>query len=441
MRLHGTARINELNHLEIGGCDIIEIVEKYGTPLYVMDEKLIRDRCRDYKNSFTKVYDDIRVAYAGKAFLNLAMCRIIHEEGLFLDVVSGGELYTAIKAGFPMEKIIFHGNNKTEEEHIMALDNEVGRIVVDNFYELHRLNSLAGSCGKKADIYLRLSPGIEAHTHDYIKTGQIDSKFGFPIVNGQAMGAVKAALALENLNLRGIHCHIGSQILEKEPFVEAARVMIGFAACIKENFGVELEEIDLGGGFGIYYTEDDVPMSIESIAEAIICEVLKNLEKYNMKKPRILVEPGRSIVGNAGTTLYRIGSIKDIPDVRKYIAVDGGMVDNIRPALYRARYEAGIANRMRDVAGEVVTIAGKCCESSDILIKDIELPKVRENDILAIFTTGAYGQSMSSNYNRIPKPAVVLVNDGKDYLISKRETYDDVIKNDILPERFMIRIP
>lgn len=435
MKLHGTARINGLNHLEIGGCDIVEVTKKYGTPIYIMDEQLIRDNCKKIRNSFEKIYGKVKAAYAGKAFLNLAMCRIIDEEGLYLDVVSGGELYTALKADFPAEKIIFHGNNKTVEELNMAVENRVGRVVVDNFNELYKLNDIAGAYNKTADIYLRISPGVEAHTHEYIKTGQIDSKFGFPIVTGQAQEAVKIALSLPNVCLKGIHCHIGSQIMEVQPFVDAAGIMIDFAAWIRDGFGAEIEECDLGGGFGIYYIEGDIPMNMDCLAKSVINEVEKKLGEYGLKSLCLVVEPGRSIVGNSGTTVYKIGAIKNVPDVRKYIAVDGGMVDNIRPALYKAQYEAALANRMNDTREETVTVAGKCCESSDILIRDIEMPEVKENDILAVFSTGAYGQSMSSNYNRIPKPPVVLVYRGNDFLISKRESYDEVIKDDVMPER------
>lgn len=440
MRLHGTAKVNGKNHLEIGGCDTVEIAEKYCTPLYIMDEKLIRDNCREILKSFKSVYDMIKMAYAGKAFLNLAMCRIVDEEGFSLDVVSGGELYTAIKGDFPAERIIFHGNNKTEEEIKMALDYEVGRIVVDNFHELNRLDEIASLYKKNVDIYIRVSPGIEAHTHDYIKTGHVDSKFGFPIINGQASEAVRIASQLKSLHLRGIHCHIGSQILEIQPFVDAAGIMIKFAAEINARYGAQIDEIDLGGGFGIYYTEGDTTFSRDKLAEAVADKIKECTRQYGLKQPLLIFEPGRSIVGNAGTTLYTVGSVKDIPEIRKYIAVDGGMGDNIRPALYSARYEAAIANRMDDKNSETVTIVGKCCESGDILIKDIDIPEVKENDILAIFSTGAYGQSMSSNYNRIPKPAVVLVNDGLSYIISKRETYDEIIRNDVLPERLIKNI-
>ncbi len=437
MKLHGTSKINGLNHLEIGGCDVIEIVKKYGTPLYVMDEDLIREKARRFIKSFDSVYDEVRVAYAGKAFLNLAMCKLIEEEGLYLDVVSGGELYTAIKASFPTQNILFHGNNKTEEELRMALENKVGRIVVDSFNEIYKLDALAQEYGVKADIYLRLSPGIEAHTHAYIKTGQIDSKFGFPIETGQAIEAVKAALAMDNLNLKGLHCHIGSQIQEIQPYIDAADIMLKFASKIKDRLQFEMDELDLGGGFGIYYTQGDKPMDIELLAAQIADEVNSKIKEYGLKKPCILIEPGRSIVGNSGTTLYTIGAIKDIPNVRKYVSVDGGMVDNIRPALYNARYEAAIANRMKDGKDELVTIAGKCCESGDILIRNIEIPKVKEGDILSIFSTGAYGESMSSNYNRIPRPGAIFVSGGSCFEISRRETYDEVIKNDVIPDKFI----
>ncbi len=434
MRLHGTARINQFNHLEIGGCDTVELVKKYGTPLYLIDEYLIRKNCRDYINCFSSNYDRVKVVYAGKAFLDLAMCRIVEEEGLCLDVVSGGELYTALRAGFPPDRIIFHGNNKTDSELKMAAEHGVGRIVVDNMSELMKTGAFAKQSGKVINIYIRVSPGVEAHTHDYIKTGQIDSKFGFPLLNDQALNAVKIAKSMENISLMGLHCHIGSQIFEIQPYIEAVNVMMKFASIIKKEFEADIPEIDFGGGFGIYYSDGDSPLPKKVIAESITDCVKKNADIYNLKRPCILVEPGRSIIGNAGTTLYNVGAIKNIPGIRKYVIVDGGMTDNIRPALYRAKYEAAVANRMNSSDCEVVTIAGKCCESGDILVKDINMPKVNTGDIISIFSTGAYGLSMSSNYNGIPKPCVVLVNDGGSYVISKRETYDEIIENDIIPD-------
>lgn len=434
MKLHGTARVNGLNHLEIGGCDTVDIAKRYGTPLYVMDEQLIRENCREYRESFRRLYGRTRVAFAGKAFLNMAMCRIVEQEGLYMDVVSGGEIYTALKAAFPAERLIFHGNNKTPEELSLAIDSGVGRIVVDNLDELYRLDELSKEKGRVSDIYIRVTPGIEAHTHEYIRTGGIDSKFGIPVFNGQAMEAVRAALGMDNINLKGIHSHIGSQIFETQPYKDEVKVLFGLAHEIKTEFGLELAEIDLGGGLGIYYTEDDNPISKSMLAKAIASQVNRCAAQYGLARPCIVIEPGRSIVGNAGTTLYRIGAIKDIPGIRKYISADGGMADNIRPALYGAKYEAALANRMSGDERERVTIAGKCCESGDILIKDIDLPVAATDDILAVFTTGAYGQSMSSNYNRIPRPATVLVNKGRCAVICRRESYAQIVENDVIPK-------
>lgn len=435
MKLQGTMKINENNHLEIGGCDTVELAKEFGTPLYVMDEALIRQVCRGYNQAFGAPSRDALVLYASKAFLTQAMVRLIDEEGLGLDVVSGGELYTALQAGFPTEKIYFHGNNKTPQELEFALEANIGRFVVDNLYELELLNQLAGEKGKKANILIRITPGIEAHTHEYIKTGQIDSKFGQVLSNGQAMTAIKEATTKENIQLVGIHCHIGSQIFELTSYEGAAEVMMDFVADIKKETGVELEELNLGGGFGIYYTEADEPASMEIYADLVKKGVAKKADEHGLKTPKIIVEPGRSVVGNAGTTLYTIGSIKEIPGIRKYVAVDGGMTDNMRPALYQAKYQAMVANKANEQVEETVSIAGKCCESGDMLIWDLKVPQVESGDILAVATTGAYGYSMSNNYNRIGRPAVVFVNEGKADLVVARETYADIVRNDIIPER------
>ena len=426
MKLFGTMEIRE-NELFIGGVSTVELVKKYKSPLYVMDEQLLRDTCRNYYKSF-KCNEDNRVAFAGKAFLTLEMCRLIHEEGLNLDVVSGGELYTAYKAGFPMEKIYFHGNNKTLDEIQLGVEKRVGRFVVDNLEEMEMINEIAAKHGVIQDIYLRLTPGIEAHTHEYIQTGQIDSKFGFAPVGNTIMEAVKHALSLANLRLIGLHCHIGSQIFEIKPYEDAAEIMLNHIAEIKRETGHEIKELDLGGGFGVYYTEADKPRSIEEYCSAILNKVHETCERLGLARPVLTIEPGRSIVGNAGTTLYTIGAIKNIENVRKYVSVDGGMTDNIRPALYEAKYDMSIVNKLHEPADEKVTIAGKCCESGDILVENALLPHAQTNDLLILYTTGAYGYSMASNYNRLGRPAVVFVKDGKARFVVKRETYEDMCK-------------
>lgn len=430
MRLIGNMEVKD-NILYIGGVSIEKLVEEYKTPLYVIDEKLVRDKCRRYYKAF-KADKNNKVTYAGKAFLNLAMCQIINSEGLYLDVVSEGELYTALKSGFPMEKVYFHGNNKTLDEIEMGIELEVGKFVVDNLYEMDKINSLAKKKGKVQKILLRVTPGIEAHTHEYIKTGQIDSKFGFTMINGEIIDVVKKAMGFSNIKLTGIHCHIGSQIFETKPYEDEVEVMLNLVKNIKDETGYEVEELDLGGGFGIYYTTEDKPKTVEDFCSVILEKAELKAKELNMKLPSLVIEPGRSIIGNAGTTLYTIGAIKEIPDIRKYVSVDGGMVDNIRPALYNAPYECAIANRVEDDSREVVTVAGKCCESGDILIKNVELPKAQSGDILAVFTTGAYGYSMASNYNKIPIPAVVLVKDGQSKLMSKRQSFDNMIENQIM---------
>lgn len=431
MKLLGSMEIID-NALYIGGISAVELAEQYKTPLYVMDEQLIRNQCRRYHDSFKVLNGKNRVAYAGKAFLTLAMCQIVESEGLCLDVVSGGELFTAQKAGFPMDRIYFHGNNKTEDEIVMGVESKVGRFVVDNYREMELIDRIAGERGQVQEILLRLTPGIEAHTHDYIKTGQIDSKFGFtPLENG-IMNAVKKALSLPNVELAGIHCHIGSQIFETQPYEDAVNIMMEIVADIKAETGLEIAELDLGGGFGIYYTEWDDPLAVEDFCSIILSRAAEKSEDLGIKLPALTIEPGRSIVGNSGTTLYTVGSIKEVPGIRKYVSVDGGMADNIRPSMYGAEYECAICDKMVCGETETVTIAGKCCESGDILIKDFELAKAASGDILAVFGTGAYGYSMASNYNKIPRAAVVLVNSGTSKLIVQRESYEDLLRNEIM---------
>ncbi|NPV72346.1 MAG: diaminopimelate decarboxylase [Pelotomaculum sp.] len=436
MKLNGTMQVNEKGHLEIGGCDTVELARTFGTPLYVLDEALFRQNCRDYYTHFTVRYG-AEAVYAGKALLNLAVCRIVEEEGLGLDVVSGGELYTALKANFPAEKIFFHGNNKSSAELAMALETGVGRIVVDNMFELELLNRMAGEVGKKAAVILRLTPGIEAHTHEYIKTGQIDSKFGLVIENGQAMAGVRRALEMDGIELKGVHCHIGSQIFELDSYSQAAKIMMSFVYLVYRETGCLLCELDMGGGLGVYYAEGDKPRPIQEYADVLMKAVMEKASEYGIPVPKVIVEPGRSICGPAGTTLYTVGAIKNIPGIRKYVAVDGGMGDNPRPALYQARYEACLANKAGRQPEEVVSVAGKCCESGDMLIWDISLPAAEPGDILAVSCTGAYNYTMSMNYNRLPRPAMVLVGNGRAELINRRETYEDLIRTDLLPERLL----
>ncbi|MFL0246421.1 diaminopimelate decarboxylase [Candidatus Clostridium stratigraminis] len=430
MQFFGNVKI-ENNELVIGGVSTVKLAKEYGTPLYVIDEAFVRTKCKRYLSAFKALEAGNRVAYAGKAFLTLAMCKLIKEEGLCLDVVSGGELYTAIKSGFPIEKVYFHGNNKTLEEIEFGIKNGVGKFVVDNYFEIEKINEIAKSDNKIQKILLRITPGIEAHTHDYIKTGQIDSKFGFSILNNDTLDAVKRAIELPNIELIGLHSHIGSQIFDIEPYEDEVVIMLKLISDIKEKLHYEIQELDLGGGFGIHYREGDKPKSIEDFCSSIINKAEITAKTLNINLPSLTIEPGRSIIGKAGTTLYTIGSIKEIEDIRKYVAVDGGMTDNIRPALYKAEYECLLANRAEDSTKERVTISGKCCESGDILLSDVSLPKVESGDILAVLSTGAYGYSMSSNYNKIPKAAVVFVNEKETRLVCRRQTYEDLISNEI----------
>lgn len=422
---------NEKGNLEIAGCDCVELAKEYGTPLYVMNEEEIRKRCRDVKENHIDKYNGFAV-FASKAFLNKEMCRIIASEGLGLDVVSGGELYTARSVNFPMNKVLFHGNNKSVEELEMAIDFEVGRIMIDNFCEIENLNRILEERNIKQDVMMRLSPGVDGHTHDFISTGQLDSKFGFSIQNTSAEEAVKLVLDSKYLNLKGFHAHIGSQLHDNGAYKKEIEALAKFSKEIYDKYGFEAEELNVGGGFGIYYVEGDERRNIAFFADLIDGTVSKEYEAIGLKKPMVIIEPGRWLVGEAGITLYTVGSSKDIPGVRKYVSIDGGMADNPRPPLYGALYSAAVANsKKEETETEVVTIAGRCCESGDVLIRDIELPKLERGDILAVLSTGAYNFSMASNYNRIRKPAVVMVKDGTSRIIVKRETYEDLLRNDI----------
>lgn len=429
-------KVNNNNNLEIGGCDCVELAKKFNTPLYVIDEQEVRVNCKKYKDAISKYYNGHgRAIYASKALDTMAILTIVEEEGFGVDVVSGGELYTAIKSGFPLYKVYFHGNNKTYDELTMAVENNVGIVIVDNLYELGMLDQIASINNKIMDIYLRISPGIDAHTHDYIKTGQIDSKFGIQLNNGEAVDAVKKAVSLKNINLVGLHCHLGSQIFETECFEFCVEVMMKFIIDVKNTYGIEFSELDLGGGFGISYVDKDDPIDFEKYVEVVSNKIKELCQKNSVKLPFIVFEPGRSIVGAAGITLYTIGAIKDIPGVRKYVSVDGGMGDNPRYALYQSAYDCVIANKPLKEKKDVVTVCGKYCESGDVLIKDIKVPQIESGDILAVLVTGAYNYSMSSNYNRVTRPGMVLVNNGKTDLIVKREDYNDLIRNDVVPQR------
>lgn len=432
MFMNKCLEVNSLGHLTIGGCDTVDLAREFGTPLYVMDEKTIRENCFMYRDAINKHYNGKGLPlYASKALNCLEVCRIVKDEGLGIDVVSEGELYTALKAGFDAKKIHFHGNNKTPHELNFAIENNVGRIVVDNVYELETINQIAKKMQKIVPVTLRIKPGVDAHTHKFIRTGQIDSKFGFALETGEALSAVECFKHVNNIKLKGLHCHIGSQIFEVEPFVHAANIMMDFIKQIKDTFGLIIEELNLGGGFGIKYTQDDSPISycdyIEKMSEAI----LLRSKKHNIDAPYIYVEPGRSIVGEAGITLYTVGGIKCIPGIRKYVSVDGGMTDNPRYALYQSKYTALIANKALLEANDKVTIAGKCCESGDLIQEDIRIQKAKIGDVLAVLSTGAYNYSMSSNYNRILKPPIIMIKDSKPRVIVKRETLDGLLRNDV----------
>lgn len=432
MYVNDCISVNEKGHLTVGGCDTVELAKEYGTPLYILDENVIRNTCRSYVKSFEKYYNGNGLPlYASKALSCLELCRIVNQENMGLDVVSGGELYTAIKAGFPTEKIHFHGNNKTPEELKMALENNVGKIVVDNLYELELLNSIAGEMNKVANISFRIKPGVDAHTHNFIRTGQIDSKFGFALETGEAFEAVKKAISYDNVCLKELHCHIGSQIFDIDPFVTAAEIMMDFIAKIKNELSCVISELNLGGGFGIHYIENDEPKPYESYMEKVSTAVKAKAEEHGVPVPFIYIEPGRSVVGEAGVTLYTVGGIKEIPNVRTYVSVDGGMCDNIRYALYQSEYTVVNASKADKEPDQTVTVAGKCCESGDLIQENTKVAKVEVGDTLAVLSTGAYNYSMASNYNRIAKPPIVMVNNGKSRVIVKRESYEDLIKNDI----------
>jgi len=423
-----TAAINKAGHLEIGGADTVRLAADFGTPLYLYDELTLRRACREYREAFGEHYPGASVIYAAKAFICGALAHLLDEEGLGLDVISGGELAAAARAAFPGGRIYLHGNNKSAAEITAALRYGVGRIVVDNFHELEMLDGIAGGMNMRPDILLRLAPGVDPHTHRHITTGNLDSKFGFPMA--QAAEALARAGALPALNVVGLHCHLGSQLHGSEPYLEAIEIMMGFAAEMSAARGFNLEELDIGGGFAIPYTMGEQAPGAAVFAAAIAAEIKAQCRRLRLETPRLVIEPGRAIVGRAGVALYTAGAAKDIPGVRRYVSLDGGMTDNIRPALYGATYEAVAAGRMNDKSAEKVSLAGKYCESADILIRDIDLPPLVPGDILAVADAGAYCLAMGSNYNGALKPAVVMVAGGKARLIRRRETADDLLAGD-----------
>lgn len=425
-----TTNTNSIGHLTIGGCDAVELVEQYGTPLYVLDETTLRSKCRQFASAFASRYPNAQAVYASKAYINPALARIFAEEGLGLDVVSGGELAVAVAGDVPLDKVYFHGNNKTPAELEEAVAAGIGRVVVDSFHELDLLERICAEAGKTQDILVRVSPGIDPHTHAYTTTGIIDSKFGFSIQTGDAEKAIQQAIAAPHLNLKGLHFHLGSPIFELEPYQAATDLVLRFAAGLREQ-GLNLQEFSPGGGFAIAYTRHDQPPAADDYAEAIVSTLTATCEELGMEHPALVIEPGRSIIGPAGVALYRIGAIKEIPGVRTYVSVDGGMGDNIRPALYQASYEVLSANRPGADPDATVTIAGKYCESGDVLASDILLPTPAAGDVIAIPAAGAYCPSMASNYNLNPRPPIVLVNDGESRLIRRRESYADMMLCDL----------
>ncbi|WP_105956470.1 diaminopimelate decarboxylase [Apilactobacillus quenuiae] len=422
--------INNAGHLEIGGCDAIDLANQFGTPLVVYDTSKIRSQFRKFKAVFEESNIDYAVCYASKAFVNTAMYQLVNQEQGHIDVVSGGELAMALHADFPADRISFHGNNKSEDELRMALENHVGVIMLDNFHEIDLLSQLLINMNTSCDVMLRITPGISAHTHEFIQTGQTDSKFGFDLESGEAKKAFEIVNTNQSMNLLGIHAHIGSQVFELKGFEMAASKLVDLAAEWKLEYGYETQVINVGGGFGIKYTDADDPLKPEAFVQKIVETVKDRTRAEGLKMPAIWIEPGRSIVGNAGYNLYRIGSRKDVPGIKSYVSVDGGMGDNIRPMLYDAKYEAVMADHPLRSTIENVHLVGKYCESGDVLIKNQPLPKTKPGDVIVMLDTGAYGYSMASNYNLNPKPAIVFVENGKAQLVTRRQNYTDLYSLD-----------
>ena len=424
--------LNSQGHLTIGGVDTLELAETYGTPVYVMDEDQIRRNCRKFKDSIDRYYEGRGLCcYASKAFSCKEIYRIVESEGLGADIVSLGELHTALSAGFPAERICYHGNNKTPAELAAVIEHRVGRVVIDNLTELELLDRMAQAAGVTVRVMFRVKPGVEAHTHEYIQTGQIDSKFGLALETGEAMEATRRVLQMHHLQLTGMHCHIGSQIFDNEPFAHTARVMMQFYADIKRETGYLLDEFNIGGGHGIMYTAADTPSPFETFMADVSRTVVGEADRLGLKRPFVLMEPGRAIVGEAGITLYTVGAVKEIPGIRTYASIDGGMTDNPRYALYQSRYTALAAARAGEPADHTFTLAGRCCETGDLIGKDLPMQALQPGDVVAVLSTGAYNYSMASNYNRVPRPPVVMVRAGQSRVVVRRESLDDLIRNDI----------
>ena len=427
--------LEQKDNLNIGGCDMVELANKYGTPLYVLDEQTIRSVCKEYKNAFSQ-YEKVKMMYASKALCNSAVAKIVSSEGFGFDVVSGGEIYTVYKAGIDMSTVLFNGNNKTPDEIELAIKYGVGRFSIDNYHEVELISELSKKYGRTVNALLRITPGIECHTHKYIQTGQLDSKFGFDL--SQIDSIIEHILDVDKtINIKGLHAHIGSQIFEPQCYADEVEVLVKEISRIDNKYNLKLDEINIGGGLGVKYIDSDNPPSIETISSSIIGALDRNIKKYGIEKPTLYLEPGRSIISTAGVTLYKVGSSKQVPGMTKYVSVDGGMADNPRPSMYEAEYYAEVANKKDNVQVEKVTIAGKFCESGDILIKDIELPKLKAGDIICVYNTGAYNYSMASNYNRSTKPAMVLVNNSQSDIIIYRETLEDLVSHDNIPGRLI----
>ena len=418
--------------LHFDGCDTVNLAKKYGTPLYVYSLGEIKDRIGELRESFLNRYENTRAAYAAKAFSTSAMLKLIHNEGLSVDVVSGGELYTAISVGFPADRIEFNGNNKLYEELLLAIEYGVGRIIVDGMEELQMIEEICRATQSKANVMYRITPGVKNETHEYITTGKKDSKFGIPLDQDVFYPAVEDAIRSPFVEFMGLHFHVGSQLFDNESHLNALDVLLDHVDEIRRRFDYDIREINLGGGFGIRYT-DELRKPLSYFTDPLMDRIEGHYQALGLERPAVVIEPGRSLVGEAGITLYTVGNIKDIEGVRKYVSVDGGMTDNIRPALYQADYTGVIANKVGEEMEDKVTICGKCCESGDILIRDIGIPNPESGDIFCVFSTGAYGYSMASNYNMNPIPAVVFVENGKDTLVVRRQTYKDMLRNDIVP--------
>ena len=435
MNLHYGMEINADGHLEISGCDTVELAKQYGTPLYVVDEDFLRNNCRKFKNAMDKYFEKGRVMYASKALNTKAILKIVDSEGLGIDTVSGGELYTALTTEIDPKKLELHGNSKTKEEITMAVENGIYCIIADGFDELEVIEEVCGELQKPIDVSIRLRPNIDVHAHHAVQTAKMDCKFGFGLIDGQAIRAAEIINNSKRMKLHGIHCHIGSQIFNEEPFAELCRHFVDFACEIREKLGVTIEEFNCGGGYGVRYTDADEPKQFETFIKLIFESLTAFCKEKDFPMPLVSIEPGRSIIGEAGTTLYTVNGIKEITDIRTYCMSDGGMFDNVRTALYDAKYTAYCASKMNEKHEKYVSIAGKCCESGDMITWDTPMPaSLKRGDILAVLTTGAYNYSMASNYNRNSVPALVLVNKGESRLAVKRQSYEYIVMNDILPE-------